>query len=220
MRVFGIIIGLIAACVVSFIIWYKIACPTYTYRYRMTVEVLVDGQVKSGSSVIEVNVSKQPKIGSAPAQVSRVKGEAIFVDLGKGRNVVALLASGPYAKDVDYPYNVVPALFHLTFDDPDLARLSQLHGGKDIPANFLPTFVTFADVNDAGTARVINPDELALAFGPGANLRARVEITDAPVTREIERQLPFLKTRVKELRSIIDNMPPRFQPHFHLFKRS
>jgi hypothetical protein len=221
MRVFATIAVTLVLLTVGATAWYKISYPTYTYRYRITVEVLVDGQVKSGSSVIEISVNKQPKIGSAPAQFSRVNGEAVFVDLGDGRNLVALLASGASAKNVDYPYNVVPTLFHLAFDDRDLAKFSRLHGGRNVPTNFLPTFVTFADVSDPGTARVINPDELALAFGRDARLQAvRVEITDAPVTHGIERSLPFLRTRVKELSGIIDNMPPRFQPHFHLFKRS
>ena len=34
---------------------YKLKYPTYTYRYRMTVEVDVGGEVRSQSSVIEVS---------------------------------------------------------------------------------------------------------------------------------------------------------------------
>jgi hypothetical protein len=191
MRVFGIIIGLIAVCIVSFIIWYRIAYPTYTYRYRMTVEVPVDGQVKTGASVIEVRVSKQPKIGSAPAQVSRVRGDAVFVDLGNGRNVIALLASGPDGKDTDYPYNIVPELFKLTLDDRDLVKLPTLSGSRDVPSNYLPTFVTFVDIGNSKSARLVKPNEFENVFGPGTRLGSvRVEMTTQPVTYGIEKSIP------------------------------
>jgi len=77
-------------------------------------------------------------------------------------------------------------------------------------------------------------DDLAGAFGPGYRfLRATVEvvptgiwplssigITGTSLTQGIEQKLPFLVTHRDELRRIISNMPPRFQPHFHLFLRS
>lgn len=93
MKVLGVIGLVVALAIGGVIAWWKINYPTYTYRCRMNVEVLVDGAVRSGASVIEVRIDKQPKFGSAPPQVSHVYGEAVFVDLGGGRNVVALLPS-------------------------------------------------------------------------------------------------------------------------------
>ena len=52
-------LGIACAAIVAGFVLYKINYPTYTYRYRMTVNVEVDGQMRSGSSVIEVRVSKQ-----------------------------------------------------------------------------------------------------------------------------------------------------------------
>ena len=85
----------IVALIVGAVLFYKGVFPTYSYRYSMTVEVTVDGVVHSGSSVIEVDLVKQPRIiTDTPAVLPKVHGEAVFVDLGKGRNVIALLASG------------------------------------------------------------------------------------------------------------------------------
>ena len=63
------------------------------YRYRMTVEVETPEGLKSGSSVIEVSSSIASKDAfPIPSKVStQVHGEAVAVDLGKGRVLFALL---------------------------------------------------------------------------------------------------------------------------------
>jgi hypothetical protein len=199
MRALAVIGVCILVLVGGAIAWWKISYPTYTYRYRMTVEVLAGGAVRSGTSVIEVRIDKQPKFGSAPPQVSRFRGEAVFVDLGGGRNVIALLASGPAARNVDYIFNVIPTVFGLTFADRDLAKLSSLRGSRQLPASFLPTFVTFADLNDPKTVRVVMPEEFEQAFGPGTRLLSvTVEPVDVPVTMGIEQRMPETISQLRE----------------------
>jgi len=55
-------LGIACVAIVAIFVLYKISYPTQTYRYRMTVNVEVDGQMRSGSSVIEVKVAEQPAI--------------------------------------------------------------------------------------------------------------------------------------------------------------
>lgn len=192
MRIFGIIALGLALLIGGGIVWYKAKYPTYSYRYRMSVDVDVDGQIHSGSSVIEVKINKQEPIGSAPPQVSRVYGEAIFLELGRGRNVTALLAEGTRARNVDYPYNIVPTLFGLTYADIDLHKLVKLRGSRDVPASLMPTFVTFKDINDPASARVVDPAEFGKEFGPDVRLRdVKVEMTDDPISRGIEKHFPW-----------------------------
>ena len=50
MRTFGIIVLCIVAVIGSGVAWCKISYPTYTYRYRMTVEVTVNGVTVSSDS--------------------------------------------------------------------------------------------------------------------------------------------------------------------------
>src|SRR5262245_578483 len=76
--------------------------PVYTYRYRLTVEVDTPEGLKSGSSVIETTVQDNTESWGPPESRmvrSRTKGEAVFVDLGSGKHVIALLAMGPTATD-------------------------------------------------------------------------------------------------------------------------
>lgn len=116
-------LGIFVVIVVGLYLAYKLVYPTYTYRYRMVVEVDVRGETKSGASVIEVSLSKQPKfLPEVPSVATTVRGEAVFVDLGDGRNVIALLASGPNGTDVDYPQHVVPLHFNLSYADGDLVK--------------------------------------------------------------------------------------------------
>jgi hypothetical protein len=120
---------------------------------------------------------------------------------GNGRNVTAILASGDNARDVDYSYNLVPTLFGLTFDDRDLVKLPGLRGSRDVPANLLPTFVTFSDLEDPATARVVKLGEFGEVFGSGAELRSvRIEMTRDPIAEGIETKLPLLKQLAEEAR--------------------
>lgn len=191
--------GIFVAILIGLYFAYKFIYPTYTYRYRMVVEVDVRGETKSGASVIEVSLSKQPPLlPDVPSVATTVRGEAVFVDLGDGRNVIALLASGPQATFVDYPRYVVPRLFKLSGDDRDLAKFPQLQGRRDLEGQ-LPTLVTFTDLNDPKTARVVEPEEFEQVFGSGVRFkRAWIEMTSEPVTREIEQKLPRILRQLRE----------------------
>src|SRR5581483_10939200 len=148
MRVMKVALVSIVALIVGGFVWYKLAYPTYTYRYRMTVEVEENGKIHTGSSVIEVQINRQPQVLSAPPIVPHVHGEAVFVDLGRERNVVALLAEGPRAENVDYSYYLIPKLFDLTLNVGDLPKLVNLRGTREVPESYMPTFVTFTGLND------------------------------------------------------------------------
>ena len=195
MRTFGIIMLCILAVISGGVAWYMLAYPTYTYRYRMTVNVMVGGVVHTGSSVIEVRLSRQPRIlPDVLLVVPHVAGNAVFVDLGGGRNVIALLASGPNGFNVNYPYQVVPQLFRVAYDDRDLPTLPNLRGRREISAQYLPTFVTFANLNDPKSARLVTADEFAKILGPDVRfIGAWIEMTSDTVTQGIETALPWWK---------------------------
>jgi hypothetical protein len=190
-------LGIVAACIVAVIgggvAWCSLTYPRYSYRYRMTVEVDVDGTLRTGSSVIQVTAQKQPVwIWGVVPVLYGVKGEAVFVDLGKGRNVVGLLASGPTGQNVDYPAGVVPTLFGFGYTDADLRKYSTLRGTRDLPPRLLPTFITFTDLDDPKTARVVRPDQFGQVFGPGVRFkRAWIETTNDPATRDIDQKLAW-----------------------------
>src|SRR4051794_5860365 len=85
-------LGVLIAMSVITVISYKIAYPTYTYRYRLSLGIEADGQVHHGSSVIEISWPRQPiPPGSVQAEIG---GQAALVDLGSRGAVVASLFNG------------------------------------------------------------------------------------------------------------------------------
>jgi hypothetical protein len=221
MRKVVVIVLCIVAVIGAPILWYAVNFPSYIYRYGMTIEVLVDGQVRFGQGVIQVEVDTQPTFLGSPPHVSRVRGEAIPVDLGNGRILIALLASGPLASYIDYPAALVPTLFGLPLEGHHLAKLPVLQGIRDVPPDLLPTFVTLTDPNELSTLRVIAPDEFQRVFGDNVQLRkVTIEMTKEPVATGIEKTLPMLVTQADRLRRFTSDLPARFQPHVYHFKRN
>lgn len=192
MRTLGKIALILALLIGGAVLWYMLAYPTYTYRYRMTVEVMVDGVLHSGSSVIAVQTQTQPQfLVPVPPFHSKVHGEAVFVDLGSRGHVYALLGSED-GKNIDYPYYLVPMLFGVKFEHRDLARISGLRDSREVPIGDLPTLVTFTNAHDPGTASVVSPYDFELVFGPQVKFkRAWVEITADSITRGIEKKSPW-----------------------------
>jgi hypothetical protein len=73
---------------------YKVTYPTYANRFRLTMAFNIDGQTYAGSSVLELVYVSQPRISSAPYS-NYVRGQAVFIDLGKHGVVIAALQNWP-----------------------------------------------------------------------------------------------------------------------------
>src|ERR1700738_5437164 len=67
------------------------------HKYRLTVEVETPDGVKSASGVMAV----QPDRSYSRGGRTQAKGDAVFVDLGGGKNLVALLAHIDGTLDLD-----------------------------------------------------------------------------------------------------------------------
>jgi hypothetical protein len=171
---------------------YKISYPTYSFRYRLTLEVESEGAIRSGSSVIEVRLIKQPQfIIPVPPFVPEASGEAVFADLGKGRSVIALLVSNGDT-NIDYPKYVVPFHLDLTKRGRDQIIFEERRTKWELAWNRLPTFMTFGDLSDPTTGRQINTAEFETVLGPDVHFRRiLVETTDEPITHEIEKRFPW-----------------------------
>jgi hypothetical protein len=214
-------LGIIALTAVGVFALYNLSYPTYSCRYRMTVNVEVDGQMRPGSSVIEFSATKQMRFlpDVIPIRFD-AEGEAVFVDLGGQRSLVALLQAGEYGQDGDFPVRLVPKHFRWQNTENQFASLPKLRGKWELPSNELPTLVTFADAHNSATLRVVRPDQLEQVFGPGVRLGGVViEMTTDAVTRGLEARLPFLVSQRGALRSANQN-PHRFIPSYDAFLRS
>ena len=197
MRWLAIVMALLAAVWA----WIALGFPDHAHRFRLAVEVDTPDGLRSGSSVIEVERRAYgwvPVYSPGRGRVFVVRGEAVFVDLGLGRNLVAVLAHGDQAQDVDRVTSFwIEAHGRQRSEEDDVwSGRKELRGVVELRPPLIPTLVTFADPLDPATVRVVRPGEFEEAFGPGFRFRrATLEVVPAsvPVTDGvIERRLPWL----------------------------
>jgi hypothetical protein len=189
-------LGILAVIVFGLVVVYQLAYPTYAHRYRLTLEVETPEGLKTASGVIEPQLITQPTILTDRRSHGGLMGDAVFVDLGNGKNVTALLASGPSASNVDAPLRLAIEAFEIPNCGEAFCQwraISRATGQRDLSVELVPTLVTFSDVNDPKSARVIEPGEFETVFEPGYRFkRAWIEMTDDPVTRRIREILPWI----------------------------
>ena len=175
---------------------WQFAPSTYSYRYRLTVSIDTDGQVHTGSSVIEVTWRSHPDFGNGAGYSSSIRGQAAFVDLGTHGAIVAALQTGDTLPDLkngprDAKWIAARAFGNLS-TGPEIPDLPRLRGGRQLAPDNMPRLVWFSDPADPTTARVITPAEFTTILGPTARLvAADVEITNAPIVIDIDKKLPW-----------------------------
>ncbi len=197
-----------------------------SWRYKMTVTVETPEGIKTGSAVREIsNSASSIEIFDLPevTNPAKVIGEAVVVDLGSRGKLFALL------KGYKSGWNYADGILYQTFPGPPSSRpkgikfYSELKNAKATltPTNY-PILVAFTDLNDPRSAKpalemeVINdpPIELSIKadnfeelFGAGVKLKEiSIEMTDEPVTWEIEESLPWLPAR-KGMRGTFGSPP-------------
>jgi len=174
------------------------------HKYRLTVEVDTPDGVKSASGVMAVHPDRSYSRGGHTV----TKGDAVYVDLGGGRNLVALLAHIDKSLDLDGINYVALRAYkaaqgrHVSFNE-----MSRLTGAVPVKDELIPVLVSLGDPGDPGTARMVTPDAAEVTLGKGFRLHAiSAEVVPnglwpldfgvplgEPVTRGIEAKLPWLK---------------------------
>jgi hypothetical protein len=178
-----------------------------TYRYRLTIEVDTPDGLRTGSSVIETTtVDGTSSWGPPESRLVRsyTRGEAVFVDLGRGRNLIALLARGDTGEERGDLHWLVPGVFSKNpIRDRSVAKLPGIY---TVPTHLTPTLMSFEDAADPRSGRMVPRSDLSRVLGPGYTFRqATVEIVPTgfwpvsalglsgePITRSIASRLPWL----------------------------
>ncbi len=179
------------------------------YRYKLTLEVEVDGQIKSASNVVDVRYVEK----SFPEKHTNIAitGDALFLDLGPTRRpLIALLTAQPKPEDRSAsprngwgesdPASVVGKAFA---SEPDFIN-GQIKAGfgalvgrgpRTITTADLPDLVTFTDINDPKTVMAVNPNNFEASLGEGVKWHSiSIEIVDEIITQGIEQRLSWLSS--------------------------
>jgi hypothetical protein len=223
-----------------------LAFPSYTLRYRLTIEIDTPDGARSGSSVIEVTRRDVRWILIAQGRYEfDLRGEAVFVDLGSNRNVIALLTD----RMITLP---IEAYGYYKWDEAAWTGKAKMEGPIELEPRLVPTLVSFPDLTNPKTGQIFlkvdsqetkqshrasRSDSLVRRSDEplGSNVRFRrawlervptgswplriLGVTGTPVTHGIEQKIPFLLSHREELHRLIDDAPKPFQPHYHYFKR-
>ena len=173
----------------------------YTWHQKMTMEVEVDGQLYTGSSVVKVRVKESEPLTKQlgyPLQFGAT-GEAAYVELPGNRYLFALLGGGPSNSG---PQTNAVNIFEDRLPQRGIERFAVLSTSRfktEIPESQYPLLVTFTDLTDPTTVKVVDPENLAATFGPGVSLkRLTLEITDEPVTEGKIEQFGFMGVLKKQ----------------------
>ena len=181
--------------------------PTCTFRYKLTAEVMTPQGVKFGSSVIEVSYAHTGDWGGGDSRDTHVNGDAVYVDLGKGKNLFITLrswASGRVneSEDINYSGNEKGSseieglpiklwdIFWKFGSELELCKELNTHkfdAPYPVPFKSLPTLVTFDDLHTAETMRVVQPDTLEKNIGQGYHLvTVKLSNTKEPITHNVD----------------------------------
>ena len=194
------VLGLLAVLVIGD----QIRINRPNHKYRLTVEVMTPDGIRSGSGILAV----VPDRGYSRRGRTTMLGEAVFVDLGQGKNLVALLAHRQDAKldfdDINYvalrAYGAARSA-RVSFNE-----MSRQTGIVQVEGDLVPVLVSFGDRNNPATARRVAGDHAEAVLGDGykvQGLTAEVVpngfwpvdfggVLGEPVTRGIDAKLPWL----------------------------
>jgi hypothetical protein len=172
------------------------------HKYRLTIEVETPEGVKSASGVMAVF----PDRGYSRGGQTRTRGDAVFVDLGSGKNLIALLAQIDKSVDLDGMNYLALRAYRAAGRDVSFNGLSKMTGAAPVTGALIPVLLTFGNPEDPLSARAIAPDDPEKTLGKGFRLHGvSVEAVPngfwpldfggslgEPVTRGIEARLPWL----------------------------
>jgi hypothetical protein len=163
-------------------------CERYAWNQKLTVTVETpDGEV-SASSVSAVSWRKHWIQTDGMGWSYEVTGEAVVVEVTPGRYLFALLKG---AGTTEYMGSVAAAsIAGREGRVIDGALFAEVQGKRDraagvitVPEVQYPMMVTFGDIADPASVKLVDPADLAASFGPGVRLKSvHLEVTDEAVT--------------------------------------
>lgn len=172
------------------------------HKYRLAIEVETPEGVKAASGVMAVHPDRSYSRGGK----TTTRGDAVFVDLGGGKNLVVLLAHLDKSLELDEINYVALRAYKAAGRNVSFNQMNRMTGTVPVTGEVIPLLVSFADRADPATARLVPSDNLEAALGQGIRLRGiTAEVVPNgvwpldfggplgdPVTRGIEAKLPWL----------------------------
>jgi len=193
------LVGVLLLGVIAGLAAFGLGGEVNRFRYRIVLNIDTPSGPVQGSTVLEVEHRRLPDFwGSMANEAPVAKGEAVFVDLGGGRSLVALLTVP------DRSMGFLPVAAFDVDNRPEdernerFRRLARMAPGTSVvlPPDLTPQMLVLPDVRAPASARAISPDTFPVVLGPGYRFeRVRIEIVskDTPLNDTISQRLPWWK---------------------------
>jgi hypothetical protein len=114
------------------------------HKYRLTVEVETPEGKKSASGILAV----QPDRGYSRRGHTRTMGDAVLVDLGGGKNLIALLAHVDKSIDLDGMNYLALRAYNAAGRKVSFNDMSRMTGQVPVQGVLIPVLVTLGDPGD------------------------------------------------------------------------
>lgn len=168
---------------------------SWEWHQKLVLELNTPHGVVSGGSTIAAGVSLDPKWIpiTAGGGHSWVRGESSFVEVSPGKYLFAVLRDQGETDRAVFAFHSQSQAVSATTSQI-FSALETKRGIGVLPRREYPDLVTFDDLSDPKSVRVVDPDKLEATFGPGVSLgRITLEITNERVTiGPIEKLLKWL----------------------------
>lgn len=175
---------------------------TYSWRYKMTVEVETPKGLKTGSAVREIRAYKNNRELNPqfPVVEYEVIGEAVVIDLEEKDILFALIDWDSYEDIFNaFPTEASSAIDRLNYyKDLEIGQSASLKHDH-------PRIIKFDDIDDVTSIKLVYQnkdyanedvfiDNFEELFGPNVRLnQIKIEITNEEITRNIESYLNFFQ---------------------------
>ncbi|MET3615906.1 hypothetical protein ABID16_004253 [Rhizobium aquaticum] len=154
----------------------------YDWHQKLTVEVETPEGLKTASSVMSARLSDThgPFVPAEANGVSfQLNGEAVALEVSRGRYLFVLLKSVPALNWLVYPKmeSVKAGALLENGDDGGAGRVA-------LKPDQYPLLGTFYDINNPASVKRVDPTNLEATFGPGYRLNGiTLVLTKEPVAR-------------------------------------
>src|SRR4051794_5469138 len=131
------------------------------HKYRLAVEVETPEGVKSASGVLSVH----PDRGYSRHGSTLTKGDAVWVDLGGGKSLVALLAHlDDKGLELDGMNFAALRAFNAAGRKATFNAMNRMTGTAPVTGVLVPALAAFGDTSDPATMRVVKPDDFEATY--------------------------------------------------------
>ncbi|ABS62730.1 hypothetical protein Plav_1109 [Parvibaculum lavamentivorans DS-1] len=220
MRILGAIAAILVLSVLAFVTWYKLTFPSYTFHYRLTVQVEVDGAIKEASGVIGVCWEDTPDLPDVPTFQLRPFGQALLVDLGGHGVLFVPLGANTNYEGLDL--SQLPFGRELPRSRDVIERALKLKGRSQVGLYNLPQFIWQPQLNDPSSAVVVTAEQFPEVISPNVRLvGVWTEITDEPVSTGLENEVSWIGEMYEQRRKLVtgNSQDRRFRWSIYALRR-